>query len=869
MSAYQPSQFEHKLIDLWEKEGVYKTGLDTNKKQYILNMFPYPSGDGLHTGHVRVYTATDVIARYNRMIGKSVLFPMGWDAFGLPAENAAIKQQRNPDDMTREYIGSFKGQIKMLGLSYDWEKEINTTDPSYYAITQWLFIQFFKAGFLYKRDTSVDFCEFCKTGLAQEEVQSDGTHERCGNPVIKKNLPQWIFRITKYANRLLNELEGLDWPRGILEMQKNWIGKKEGINITYQVLGIKGKDSEITVFTTTPVNFGATFLVLAPEHDFVKKILNGEISPAKETYIDTIREYIKKSLLRSEVDRMVEDKIKTGVFTGFYVTNHVTQEQIPVWISDFVLPSVGTGAVQGCPGHDLRDFHFAMTFGLPIKRVVVGLDGNTSEIDSEDKVIDKDKEGEMINSDFLNGLSFKEAMVKTMGYFEDKGWGKRVTTYHLRDWIFSRQRYWGEPIPMVFCQQCADKKISYKSDKFIYPNTPKMDHKISENWGEIDQNLYGWFPISDENLPLELPFLEKYAPTGTGESPLSQATDWLNTKCPTCGSTARRETDTMPNWAGSSWYFLQYAQQIGGDEKSKMKNQKFSIENNWDNNAIRDWLPVDWYIGGAEHAVLHLLYARFWVKILQDLGYVDFNEPFLRLRNVGMVIAEDNRKMSKSYGNVINPNSIVAEYGADALRIYEMFMAPFSQEVAWSTSSLQGSYRFVKRIWQLFNKSDKLTNDESKSDKNITAELQKTIDKVGSDITDVKFNTAIAVMMKFVNTWEAGGSLYTADAKKFLQILAPFAPFMTDQLWREFFGEKESIHLSKWPVVDMSLIKKTNMKLAIQVDGKLRDVLQVDPEADEESVINLSLKSEKVKKYLIGEYQTKYVRGRVINFVNK
>ncbi|KKP59162.1 MAG: Leucine-tRNA ligase [Candidatus Roizmanbacteria bacterium GW2011_GWA2_34_18] len=793
---YLPAEFEKKWVEEWEKNKVYKvikSVKSEKKKQYILAMFPYPSGAGLHVGHVRNYTGTDVVARYFRMNNYSVLHPMGWDAFGLPAENAAVKAKKNPMDMVPEHIATFKKQMKSLGFSYDWEKEFSTTDPAYYKWTQWLFIQFYKMGLLYKKNAPINYCPKCKTGLAEEEVLPNGTHERCGNKIEKRDLPQWLFKITKYADRLLADLEGLNWPKGILEMQKNWIGKKEGININYNV---KDSSEIITCFTTAPVNFGMTFIVVSPEHKFIKKIISGEIKIPEDKLKD-IKKYVKSASEKTEQERLNERREKTGVFTGLYAYNPVAEWDVPIWITDFVLANVGTGAVQGCPGHDYKDFEFAKKFNLPIIRVVVGKNGDQSEIKESHQVIVKGMEGKMVNSKFLNGLKFSEGLEKTMNYIEKKGWGKRVTTYHLHDWIFSRQRYWGEPIPMVFCEKCQ------------------------------------WQPISEDQLPLKLPYVKSYEPTKTGESPLSVIPEFVNTTCPKCGGEAKRETDTMPNWAGSCWYFIAFAfwEKSGESEKflsrvnssseessssytnsrknfpaspSLTENFKLKIENSG------NLLPVDWYLGGAEHAVLHLLYSRFWVKALYDLKLLNFKEPFLRLRNQGMVLAEDHRKMSKSLGNVINPDDVISEFGADALRVYEMFMAPFNQEISWATKSLQGSYRFVKRVWDIFQQYNNETMKQSNNeDKQLVIKLQKTIKKVTSDIPEIKFNTSIAAMMEFLNDFESASAKASADkekfplskenAKKFLQILAPFAPFMAEEIWHEVFGEKQSIHLSTWP----------------------------------------------------------------------
>ncbi len=867
-TKYFPAEFEKKWVKEWSLNKTYKT-TEEKKRIYCLSMFPYPSGAGLHVGHVRIYTGTDVLSRYFRMKGLNVLHPMGWDAFGLPAENAAIKAKKNPMDMVPENIATFKRQMQTLGLGYDWDREFATTDPQYYKWTQWLFIQFFRMGLLYKKNTPINFCPSCKTGLAEEEVLSDGTHERCGNKIIKKDLPQWIFKITAYADRLLKDLEGLDWPDGILEMQRNWIGKKEGINITYKVVSVGSEEAknlsqvnsssnesvssnihsrkfsssssqevidEITCFTTRPdTNFGVTFIVIAPEHPFVEKIINSKFQVSNKSKIsnsklEEIKNYVKTAKAKTEIEREAEGKKKTGVFTGFYAINQLNGYKMPIWISDFVLSSFGTGAVVGVPGHDVRDFEFAKEFNLEIIRVVVGKDGDKSAITKKEQV--QEDTGVMINSEFLNGLDIHEATRKIMNYFEEKGWGKRVVTYHLRDWIFSRQRYWGEPIPMVNCEKC------------------------------------GWLPIDEKDLPVKLPYLKSYEPTDTGESPLSKVTDWVRIKCPNCGGDAKRETDTMPNWAGSCWYFIRFAQ---NPEKNWLANRSLDEE----------WLPVDWYLGGAEHAVLHLLYSRFWVKALQDLKLLDFSEPFLRLRNVGMVLAEDHRKMSKSFNNVINPDDVVLEFGADALRLYEMFIAPFNQEIAWSIRTLQGGYRFLKRVWEIYQEF-RVQNSEFiiKEDKKLVIKLRKTIYKVTEDIANIKFNTAIAAMMEFLNEWEhcqapvltasVTKGLSRQSAKQFLQILAPFAPFITEEIWHTVFGEKESIHLSKWPDVKKEEIADEEIVIPIQINGKLREtiIIQSSESRIQNYVVGQALKSEKIKKYLEGKkYQVIYVPKKIINFI--
>lgn len=855
MKKYFPQQFEQKWVDIWQKEKTYKTAdlVDKKGKMYVLDMFPYPSGAGLHVGHPRGYTASDILARYYRMNGFSVLHPMGWDAFGLPAENAAIKAKKNPIDMVPLNIANFKRQMMMLGFSYDWDREFATTDPSYYKWTQWLFIQFYKMGLLYKKNTPINFCPFCKTGLAEEEVLPNGTHERCGTPITKKDLPQWIFRITLYGDRLLNELKDLDWPSGILEMQKNWIGRKEGINIRYPVSGI---EYELECFTTRPeTNFGATFIVLAPEHELIKKILSGEIKTDKITAekVKEIRQYADQSKAKTELERQMEGRKKTGVFTGLYAVNRLNGKELPIWISDFVLAQFGTGAVVGVPAHDQRDFDFALEFGIEVVRVVIGSNGDTSPITRREQVYEDD--GRVTNSDFLNGKETSEAVKVIIEHIEQKGWGKRVVTYHLRDWIFSRQRYWGEPIPMVYCQKCADQKISYW-DKEILGSS-----KVNEKWiKDIKNSMYGWFPLKEDSLPLELPYVKSYEPTDTGESPLSQIKSFIDTTCPNCGGSAARESDTMPNWAGSCWYFLRFV-------------DPQNTKNPWNPKMVRELFPVDWYIGGAEHAVLHLLYARFWVKALQDLKLLDKSEPFLRLRNVGMILAEDNRKMSKSLGNVINPDDVVKDFGADSLRTYEMFMAPFSQEITWSTRTLQGVYRFLGRIWNIYNQ-DKVFN--LPENKELVSKLNKTIQKVTDDILHIKFNTAIASMMELINLWEdclnkKKESMNKVNAKKFLQLLAPFAPFISEELWHEVIREDSSIHLSQWPKAESAAILESAIKLPVQVNGKVRTILTLHAnETDKQIVIDKALADERVKRHIgNSQYEAIYVQNKIINFIIK
>lgn len=824
---YMPKDFEDKWADIWEKEEVYKISLNNQKeKVYTLSMFPYPSGAGLHTGHVRIYTGTDVLARFYRLKGYQVIHPMGWDAFGLPAENAAIKLKRNPADLIEEYIKIFKNQMKKIGFSYDWSREINTSDPNYYKWTQWLFIQFYKKGLLYKKDIPVNFCPKCKTGLAEEEVLSDGTHERCGTKIEKRNLPQWVFKITEYAEQLLADLEGLDWPEGILAMQKNWIGKSVGAEIDFTLSNTKEK---ITVFTTRPDTiFGATALIIAPEHKLVNSILNGEIKVEKKV-VEKIKEYLKEVKSKSDLQRTELSKDKTGVDTTLYAINPVTQEKINIWIADYVLGWYGHGALMSVPAHDIRDFEFAKKYGLKIKPVIsknTDYKTNLEVAYTDTGYIIPNKEIDLF---FKETLDLKKEPLKSEEFIklitkelENKKIGKEKVQYKLRDWIFSRQRYWGEPIPMINCPRC------------------------------------GWVPVNEKDLPIKLPYVESYEPTGDGKSPLSTIENFVNTKCPICAEAAKRETDTMPNWAGSCWYFLRFADPQNNFEA-------------WEKDKINTILPVDWYLGGQEHAVLHLLYSRFWIKILNDLGLISFKEPFKRLRNVGMVLSYDHRKMSKSWGNVINPDDVINEYGADALRVYEMFMAPFSSENSWSTKSLQGAYRFLARIWQIFNNPDKLTDDIKEQDIKVVSKLQKVIFNINEDMTNVKFNTAIAFMMEFINVWESGGKIHKNEAKKFLIILSLFAPFVTEEIWRNILKESKSINFALWPEINKEMLVEENFNVAIQINGKLRGLVEISKEQidDKDSIISKALEQENIKKYLTSSSFKKviYIKGKIINFV--
>jgi len=802
MKKYLPHEIEQKWQERWAKDGLYKTPDRSAKpKYYCLDMFPYPSGDGAHIGHFKGYCASDVISRYLRMKGYNVLHPMGWDAFGLPAENYAIKTSIHPAITTQKAIEKFKGQMQKTGFSYDWSREINTTDPEYYKWTQWIFLKLFEKGLAYEVEAPINWCPSCKTGLANEEVVA-GKCERCETKVTKKNLRQWVLKITAYADRLLADLDDLDWPENIKLMQRNWIGRSEGAEVDFRI-----QDSEfrIRVFTTRPDTlFGATFMVLAPEHELVGKITTGD--QRKE-----VEDYIRKALEMSDLER-TEEKVKTGVFTGAYAINPVNDEKIPIWIADYVLSNYGTGAIMAVPAHDDRDFEFAKKFELPIVEVTSG--GN---IEKEAYIGD----GKLVNSGEFDGLQSKEAIAKITVWLQKRDQGKKTVNYKLRDWLFSRQRYWGEPIPIVHCQKC------------------------------------GTVAVDEKDLPIKLPEVEKYEPTGTGESPLASIDYFVNTKCPKCGEPAKRETNTMPQWAGSCWYYLRYCDT---DNNIQIIDKK-----------IEDyWLPVDWYIGGAEHAVLHLLYARFWHKFLYDIGVVSSKEPFLKLRNVGMVLGEGGIKMSKSKGNVIAPDPTIEKYGADTLRLYELFMGPFDQVIAWDPKSIEGVNRFLYRVWDLVIKAIN-NKQQAISDKNLKLErlINQLIKKVEDDITEMKFNTAIAKMMEFLN--EVTGTkekIPNSIIRRFVLVLAPFAPHMAEELWKEI-GEKYSVHREDWPKYDQKLLVEKNITIPVQVNGRVRDQITIEFRASNKTVENKAKESERVKKYLSGKkiIKTIVVPNKLINFV--
>ena len=794
---YNPQKIEKKWQDAWEKSGAFETKEKLNKpKFYCLDMFPYPSGTGLHVGHPRGYTATDIISRYKRMKGYNVLHPMGWDAFGLPAENYAIKNQIDVRKAVRENIETFKKEIKEIGLSYDWSREINTTDPEYYKWTQWIFLQLFKKGLAYESMLPINWCPSCKTGLANEEVVG-GECERCGSRVSRKNVRQWVLGITQYADRLLNDLEDLDWPEEIKEMQKNWIGRSEGADIEFRILNRKKERiGEIRVFTTRPDTlFGATFLVLAPEHRLV-----GEVKQ-KSDNCEEVEKYIERSRLKSDLERTDLAKEKSGIeLKGFYAVNPADGSEIPIWIADYVLSSYGYGGIMSVPAHDERDYQFARKYGLPIREVISG--GEIPYLG----------EGKLINSGSFNGFDSEKARKEIVNSLKKKKAAEEAVNYKLRDWIFSRQRYWGEPIPVVHCQKC------------------------------------GVVALPEEELPLQLPEVENYQPTGTGESPLAKIKKWVNIKCPQCGGPAKRETNTMPQWAGSCWYYLRFI-----DPKNKTRLVDFEKE--------KKFMPVDLYVGGAEHAVLHLLYARFWHKFLYDIGIVSTKEPFKELKNLGLILAQGGQKMSKSKGNAVSPGEIIKEYGADSFRLYQMFIGPFENAAEWNLRGIVGIRRFLEKVWLVGN------NVSGDSSAERSRELHRTVKKVTEDIENFKFNTAVSALMILINDWKEQGAS-KEEFLVFLKILYPFAPHISEEL-REILGEKNNLLSFGWPDFDSGMIEEENAAIIIQVNGKTRDILETERGLNWEKVKGIVLEREKVKRWIEKKEIKKviFVRDKLINIV--
>jgi len=803
VAKYIPSDIEPKWQKIWDEKESFKAGTDMSKpKFYGLVEFPYPSGHGLHVGHPRGYTAIDIISRKKRLEGYNVLFPMGWDAFGLPTENFAIANKIHPAKVTENNVANFKKQLKMLGFSFDWSKEINTTDPNYYKWTQWIFLKLFENGLAYKTKMPINFCTGCKVGLANEEVVN-GVCERCGSEVVQKEKSQWMLRITKYAQRLIDDLDDLDYIEKVKVQQKNWIGRSEGAEVDF---AIDGLDEKIRVYTTrADTLFGATYMVLSPEHPFIEKYAD------KITNMDAVNEYKAAAARKSEFERTELAKDKTGVcLEGIKAVNPVNGSKIPVWISDYVLVTYGTGAIMAVPAHDTRDWDFAKKFDLPIIEVVAG--GEDVQKEAYTDVAD----GTMVNSGFLTGMNVKDAIPAMIDWLEEKGLGKRQVNFKLRDWVFSRQRYWGEPIPLVHCEKC------------------------------------GWVAIPESELPLQLPEMDDFEPGENGESPLMKATEWRKATCPKCGGPAERETDTMPQWAGSSWYFLRYIDPANNDVLAAKE-------------LLNYWLPIDWYNGGMEHTTLHLLYSRFWHKFLYDIGAVPTKEPYQKRTSHGMILGENNEKMSKSRGNVVNPDDIVNDFGADTFRTYEMFIGAFDQATPWSMQGVKGCRKFLDRVWNL---QDILVDGDVSAD--MESNLHKTIKKVTEDIDRMKFNTAIAAMMSFINDAYSKGSITKAEYSTLLVLLNPFAPHMTEEIW-QILGNEGMIIDTAWPKYDESKTVDNEIEIVLQINGKVRDKLVIPADATREDMEKLCMESEKVQSLTEGKTIVKVIAvpGKLVNVVVK
>ena len=803
MNRYDFNSLEKKWRKIWEENPINPT--NTNKpKYYCLDMFPYPSGNGLHVGHWRGYVLSDVISRYKVLQGYEVLHPMGWDAFGLPAENYAIKTGTHPSVATEQSIANVKRQLKEISAIYDWDKEINTTDPNYYKWTQWIFLKMFENGLAYEKEMPLNWCPSCKAVLANEEA-TNGECDRCGSQVTKKNLRQWMLKITNYAERLLNDLDQLDWPEKVKKMQSDWIGKSYGAEIDFTV---DGKEEKIKVFTTRPDTlYGACFMVLAPEHNIIKDIVTDEQK-------EVVEQYIFEASTKSSVDRMTERE-KTGVFTGAYGINPLNNKKLPIWISDYVLADYGTGAIMCVPAHDERDFAFAKKFDLPIVQVIKKADEDLKETMEEAFT----EEGVMVNSDKFDGVKSSEAKELIASFLEEKGIGKKTINYKLRDWVFSRQRYWGEPIPLVHCDKC------------------------------------GIVGVKEEDLPVELPNVSSYQPTSTGESPLAAIEEWVNTTCPKCGGSAKRETNTMPQWAGSSWYFLRYCD-VNNDKELASKE------------ALKKWLPVDMYVGGIEHAVLHLLYARFYTKFLKDIGVVDFDEPFLHLFNQGM-ITKDGAKMSKSKGNVVSPDELVKKYGCDSLRLYELFVGPPEIDSEWDDSGIDGTFRYLNKVWKFVDDyKDKIVTP---SDEMVKLR-HKMVYEITSRLEALTMNTVVSGFMEFTNKIVAEAKNIGGVDKDTLEtmviLLAPFTPHICEELW-QMLGHTESVFKNSWCTYDEEKMKDSTIEIALQINGKVKGNLKIEADANKDDVL-AKAKSELADK-LDGLTIVKeiYVPGRIVNIVAK
>ncbi|HJC71741.1 MAG TPA: leucine--tRNA ligase [Candidatus Ruthenibacterium merdavium] len=795
---YDFKAIEKKWQDVWEKEHTFAAKQDyTLPKYYALVEFPYPSGQGLHVGHPRPYTALDIIARKKRLQGYNVLYPMGWDAFGLPTENYAMKNHIHPEIVTKNNVERFKNQLKMLGLSFDWDREVNTTDPNYYKWTQWIFLQLYKKGLAYKKEMSVNWCTGCKVVLANEEVVN-GACERCGSEVVHKVKSQWMLKITAYADRLIDDLDGLDFIDRVVTQQKNWIGRSHGAEVNFETTA----GDVLTIYTTRPDTlFGATYMVMSPEHPFIEKWAD------KISNLDAVRAYQEQAAKKSDFERTELAKEKTGVMLeGVRAVNPVNGKEIPIFLSDYVLISYGTGAIMAVPAHDERDWEFAKKFGCPIVEVVKG--GNVEEAAFTDCAT-----GVMVNSGFLDGMSVEEAKKAIIAYLEEKGLGTPKTNFKLRDWVFSRQRYWGEPIPMVYCEKC------------------------------------GWQPLSEEELPLRLPEISDFEPGEGGESPLARLTDWVNTTCPCCGGPAKRETDTMPQWAGSSWYFLRYMDPNNSEALVSPEAAKY-------------WGPIDWYNGGMEHTTLHLLYSRFWNKFLYDIGVVPFSEPYKKRTSHGMILGENGEKMSKSRGNVVNPDDVVNEFGADTMRLYEMFIGDFEKAAPWNTASVKGCKRFLDRVWNL----QEMLTDSMEYSKELESVMHRTIKKVTEDIDALKLNTAIAAMMSLINEFYDKKSVTRGELKTLVTLLNPFAPHITEEIWQQQGFEGQIAH-TQWPVFDPEKCVDKTVELVVQVNGKVRAKLEVPADIAKEDALRLAKENSAVAALLEGKTVAKeiFVPGKLVN----
>ena len=803
MESYNFKAIEKKWQDKWEETGAFHAETNSKKpKFYTMIEFPYPSGAGLHVGHPRSYTALDIIARKRRMEGYNVLYPIGWDAFGLPTENFAIKNKVHPKIVTAKNIANFTRQLKMLGFSFDWSREINTTDPSYYKWTQWIFLQLFKHGLAYKQEMPINWCTGCKVGLSNEEVVN-GVCERCGSEVVQKRKSQWMLKITEYAQRLIDDLDDVNYLEKIKTQQKNWIGRSGGAEVKFKL----STGDEMIVYTTrADTLFGATYTVMSPEHPLIEKMKDSI------TNYDEVLAYKTEAAKKSEFERTELAKEKTGVkLEGIYAVNPANGAKLPVFISDYVLVTYGTGAIMAVPAHDSRDWDFAKKFNLPIIEVVSG--GKNVQEEAYTDVY----KGNMVNSEFLNGLPVKEAIPTMIEWLEKQGLGKRKVNFKLRDWVFSRQRYWGEPIPLVHCDKC------------------------------------GWVPIPESELPLELPEIETFEPGENGESPLAKAYDWIETTCPCCGGKAQRETDTMPQWAGSSWYFLRYMDPHN-DEALASKE------------ALEYWSPVDWYNGGMEHTTLHLLYSRFWHKFLYDIGVVPTKEPYMKRTSHGMILGENNEKMSKSRGNVVNPDEVVEEFGADAFRTYEMFIGAFDQSTPWSQQGLKGCYKFLERVWNL----QSIVNDEEGYSADLEKNINKAIKKVGEDFERMKFNTAIATMMSLVNDFSKKGSVTKGEYKTLITLLNPVAPHMTEELWLTY-GNGELLSLQPWPKYDEGKTVDDEIEIVVQINGKIKDKLMIPAGLDKDGTQEAAMNTEKIKGLIEGKNVVKVIAvpGKLVNIVVK